>query len=238
MAGQQENYAAFNSRALVEMVGDVTDEALKATKIKQFLSVLAGRYFNWAGRKSLFTLHLGIKCCAIEMAAAATPRFDGDRFGVLFRSSPRQSDVLLVNGPISKKFADVRADRHKLGRRQQRTCLEEFGDQRQARLLFPAGNTATVDVVRATKTRLHRTEPGSEQHLDKPHEWNGLLNSGVPAELHMGCGEAASNRSVSAGDSRPAARYSGPLATAIWTERPRRQNRIRHVNDCHRALAT
>ena len=71
MAGQDENYAAFNSRALVEMVGDVTDEALKATKIKQFLSVLAGRYFNWAGRKSLFTLHLGIKCCAIEMAAAA-----------------------------------------------------------------------------------------------------------------------------------------------------------------------
>ena len=40
------------------------------------------------------------------MAAAATPRFDGDRFGVLFRSSPRQSDVLLINGPISKKFAD------------------------------------------------------------------------------------------------------------------------------------
>ena len=106
MAGQDETYAAFNSRALVEMVGDVTDEALNATKIKQFLSVLAGRYFNWAGRKSLFTLHLGIKCCAIEMAAAATPRFDGDRFGVLFRSSPRQSDVLLVNGPISKKFAD------------------------------------------------------------------------------------------------------------------------------------
>jgi len=105
-SGSGENYAAFNSRALVEMVGDVTDEALKATRIKQFLGVLAGRFFNWAGRKSLFTLHLGIKCCAIEMAASATPRFDGDRFGVLFRSSPRQSDVLLVNGPISKKFAD------------------------------------------------------------------------------------------------------------------------------------
>ena len=88
MAEAGENFAAFNSRALVEMVGGVTDEALKATRIKKFLSVLAGRYFNWAGRKSLFTLHLGIKCCAIEMAAAATPRFDGDRFGVLFRSSP------------------------------------------------------------------------------------------------------------------------------------------------------
>jgi NADH-quinone oxidoreductase subunit B len=106
MSDTGENYTTFNSRALVEVVGDVTDEALKATKIKQLLSVLAGRFFNWAGRKSLFTLHLGIKCCAIEMAASATPRFDGDRFGVLFRSSPRQSDVLLVNGPISKKFAD------------------------------------------------------------------------------------------------------------------------------------
>ena len=59
-----QNYTSFNSRSLVEMVGNVTDEALKATKIKQFLSVLAGRFFNWTGRKSLFTLHLGIKCCA------------------------------------------------------------------------------------------------------------------------------------------------------------------------------
>ena len=59
MAESGENYTAFNSRALVEVVGDVTDEALKATKIKQLLSVLAGRFFNWGGRKSLFTLHLG-----------------------------------------------------------------------------------------------------------------------------------------------------------------------------------
>ena len=40
------------------------------------------------------------------MAASATPRFDAERFGVIFRSSPRQSDVLLVNGPVTKKFAD------------------------------------------------------------------------------------------------------------------------------------
>ena len=50
MAEAGENFAAFNSRALVEMVGGVTDEALKATRIKKFLSVLAGRYFNWAGK--------------------------------------------------------------------------------------------------------------------------------------------------------------------------------------------
>ena len=40
------------------------------------------------------------------MAAAGAPRFDAESFGVVFRSSPRQCDVLLVNGPISKKFAD------------------------------------------------------------------------------------------------------------------------------------
>ena len=78
MEDEGQNYTAFNSRSLIEMVGNVTDEALKATKIKQFLSVLAGRFFNWTGRKSLFTLHIGINCCAIEMSASATPRFDAE----------------------------------------------------------------------------------------------------------------------------------------------------------------
>ena len=106
MSEESENYTIFNSRALIDVVGNVTDEALKATKIKQLIGVLGGRFFNWAQRKSLFPLHLGIKRCALEMAAAGAPRFDAERFGVFFRSSPRQCDVLLVNGPISKKFAD------------------------------------------------------------------------------------------------------------------------------------
>ena len=107
MGESGQNYTVFNSRSLVEVIGDVTDEALKATKIKDFISVLGGRFFNWAQRKSLFPLHLGIKCCAIEMGQTGGPRYDTERFGNgVFRSSPRQCDVLLVNGPISKKFAD------------------------------------------------------------------------------------------------------------------------------------
>jgi NADH-quinone oxidoreductase subunit B len=106
MTDEGENFTTFNSRTLVEMVGDVTDEALKATKIKDLVGILGGRFFNWAQRKSMFPLHLGIKCCALEMAAAGGPRFDAERFSAIFRSSPRQCDVLLVNGPISKKFAD------------------------------------------------------------------------------------------------------------------------------------
>jgi NADH-quinone oxidoreductase subunit B len=100
------NYTAFSSRGLLDVVGDLNDKALEASRLKDFIAVLGGRFFNWAQRKSLFPLHLGIKCCALEMAAAGASRFDAERFGVVFRSSPRQCDVLLVNGPISKKFAD------------------------------------------------------------------------------------------------------------------------------------
>ena len=107
MGESGQNNTVFNSRSLVEVIGDVTDEALKATKLKDFIGVLGGRFFNWAQRKSLFPLHLGIKCCAIEMGQTGGPRYDTERFGNgVFRSSPRQCDVLLVNGPISKKFAD------------------------------------------------------------------------------------------------------------------------------------
>ena len=98
MADDTQNYAMFSSRLLVDTVGDVTDEALKASRLKDVIGVLAGRLFNWGQRKSLFPLHLGIKCCALEMAAAGASRFDAERFGVFFRSSPRQCDVLLVAG--------------------------------------------------------------------------------------------------------------------------------------------
>ena len=70
MADDAQNYSMFSSRLLVDTVGDVTDEALKASRLKDVIGVLAGRLFNWGQRKSLFPLHLGIKCCALEMAAA------------------------------------------------------------------------------------------------------------------------------------------------------------------------
>ena len=106
MAEDGQNYTMFSSRMLIDTVGDTTDAALEASGLRDVIGVLAGRLFNWGQRKSLFPLHLGIKCCALEMAAAGASRFDAERFGVFFRSSPRQCDVLLVNGPISKKFAD------------------------------------------------------------------------------------------------------------------------------------
>lgn len=63
--------------------------------------------FNWARESSLFPLTFGLKCCAIEMMATAASRWDLDRMGVIFRASPRQSDVMIVSGTVTKKMAPV-----------------------------------------------------------------------------------------------------------------------------------
>ena len=50
MSDEGQNYSLFNSRMLVDVVGDVTDEALKASRMKAIIGVLAGRMFNWGQR--------------------------------------------------------------------------------------------------------------------------------------------------------------------------------------------
>jgi NADH-quinone oxidoreductase subunit B len=49
----------------------------------------------------------GLACCAIEMMATGAARFDLDRFGVLFRASPRQADLIVIAGTVTKKMAPV-----------------------------------------------------------------------------------------------------------------------------------
>ncbi len=80
-------------------------EALTALLAEQGQSKLIRPVFNWAGRNSLFPLHWGLACCAIEFAAAFGARWDAERFGVVPRSSPRQCDLLLVNGTVTWKVA-------------------------------------------------------------------------------------------------------------------------------------
>ncbi|KAF9884994.1 hypothetical protein FE257_000817 [Aspergillus nanangensis] len=47
----------------------------------------------------------GLACCAVEMMHIAGPRYDGDRLGLLFRASPRQSDLMIVAGTVTNKMA-------------------------------------------------------------------------------------------------------------------------------------
>ena len=60
---------------------------------------------NWARSGSLWPMTFGLACCAVEMMHTAASRYDLDRFGVVFRLSPRQSDVMIVAGTLTNKMA-------------------------------------------------------------------------------------------------------------------------------------
>ncbi|MCI1675057.1 MAG: NADH-quinone oxidoreductase subunit B [Ancrocorticia sp.] len=66
---------------------------------------------NWSVTRSEWPVTMGLACCAIEMMAFGTPRFDASRFGMeVFRASPRQSDLMIISGRVSQKMAPVVRD--------------------------------------------------------------------------------------------------------------------------------
>ena len=64
------------------------------------------KLLNWGRSNSLWGLTYGLACCAIEMMATGGSRFDLDRFGTIFRASPRQSDLMIISGTLTKKHAE------------------------------------------------------------------------------------------------------------------------------------
>ena len=75
---------------------------------QNFVTTSVDYVFNWARKSSIWPLTFGLACCAIEMIAASTARFDIARFGAeVFRPSPRQSDLMIVAGTVTLKMAPV-----------------------------------------------------------------------------------------------------------------------------------
>ena len=60
---------------------------------------------NWARRGSIWPMTFGLACCAVEMMHTGAARYDMDRFGIIFRPSPRQSDCMIVAGTLTNKMA-------------------------------------------------------------------------------------------------------------------------------------
>jgi len=60
---------------------------------------------SWARQGSFWPMTFGLACCAVEMMHATVSRYDWDRFGVIFRATPRQSDLMIVAGTLTNKMA-------------------------------------------------------------------------------------------------------------------------------------
>ncbi len=72
---------------------------------KGFLVTKVDKLVQWARTGSLWPMSFGLACCAVEMMHLFMPRYDMERFGVVFRGSPRQSDVMIVAGTLTNKMA-------------------------------------------------------------------------------------------------------------------------------------
>ncbi len=84
-----------------DLLKNVTDTLVD----KGFVVANLDGLVNWARTGSLWPMTFGLACCAIEMMHAYVSRYDLDRFGVVPRASPRQSDVIIVAGTLTNKMA-------------------------------------------------------------------------------------------------------------------------------------
>ena len=81
------------------------EHVVQGDEIRGVLATRLDRVVNWARKSSLWYLLFGIACCAIEMMATGASRYDFDRFGMIFRASPRQADLMIVAGTVNAKMA-------------------------------------------------------------------------------------------------------------------------------------
>jgi len=77
------------------------------SKAAEFVVSKVDDLMNWARRGSIWPMTFGLACCAVEMMHAGASRYDFDRFGVIFRPSPRQSDCMIVAGTLTNKMASA-----------------------------------------------------------------------------------------------------------------------------------
>src|SRR3954463_11285151 len=87
------------------MMSEDTEIQFELEKQGVFVSTI-NRFYNWGRRSSVWPLAFGLACCAIEMMATGLSRYDLARFGAeMFRASPRQADLMIVAGTVTKKMA-------------------------------------------------------------------------------------------------------------------------------------
>ncbi|MBU9889615.1 MAG: NADH-quinone oxidoreductase subunit B [Candidatus Omnitrophica bacterium] len=86
---------------------DAVDGTLRAGLAQKGVALASVEFFyNWGRRSSIWPIQFGLACCAIEMISTSCARYDIARFGAeLFRASPRQADLMIISGTVTKKMA-------------------------------------------------------------------------------------------------------------------------------------
>jgi len=94
-----------DSTPLIRVTDTASESIEESLKQNIMLSTVEG-IVNWSRRSSLWPAAFGLACCAMEMIAIVSPRYDVARFGAeVFRSSPRQADLMIVAGTVTWKMA-------------------------------------------------------------------------------------------------------------------------------------
>ncbi|KAB2901955.1 MAG: NADH-quinone oxidoreductase subunit B [Xanthomonadales bacterium] len=98
--------ASMHNPAPVDVVDDILRPDAENPLIQRgFATASLDALINWARTGSMWPVTFGLACCAVEMMHASAARLDLDRYGVIYRPSPRQSDVMIVAGTLVNKMA-------------------------------------------------------------------------------------------------------------------------------------
>jgi len=99
------NYHATESSLAIVKKDNVGELLGKSHNAVEYVVSKLDDVVNWARKGSLWPMTFGLACCAVEMMHSAASRYDLERFGMVFRASPRQSDVMIVAGTLTNKMA-------------------------------------------------------------------------------------------------------------------------------------
>ncbi|CAO3680119.1 unnamed protein product [Rhizopus stolonifer] len=93
------------STEVVRNIDQIKDITVKHNNSAEYVLSTVDRVVSWAREGSVWPMTFGLACCAVEMMHCSAPRYDQDRLGIVFRASPRQSDVMIVAGTLTNKMA-------------------------------------------------------------------------------------------------------------------------------------